>query len=87
MKQRTAEIQAITSVAIARLAAIRKDRGLSLRKLSMMAGVTQPGLMLVERGDRKPTLHYLLQLCKALEIDLWPLIKEAEATVGYNNKI
>ncbi len=86
MKKGREEIQAITDHVAASISAIRKEHGLSILKLAELAGVTQTGLSYVEKGARKPTLHYLLQVCKALEIELWPLLKEAEKAVSKATK-
>lgn len=41
---------------------------LSLRKLSEMAGISNPYLSQIERGLRKPSAEILQQLARALEI-------------------
>src|SRR5882724_7485268 len=46
----------------------RRVGHLSLRKLSEMAGVSNPYLSQIERGLRKPSAEILQQLAKALEI-------------------
>jgi transcriptional regulator with XRE-family HTH domain len=50
---------------------IREQRGsarLSLRKLSDMAGISNPYLSQIERGLRKPSAEILQQIAKALRI-------------------
>src|SRR5213592_2993417 len=50
---------------------IREQRSvarLSLRKLSDMAGISNPYLSQIERGLRKPSAEILQQLARALEI-------------------
>ena len=50
---------------------IREQRGLghlSLRKLSDMAGISNPYLSQIERGLRKPSAEILQQIARALEI-------------------
>ncbi len=50
---------------------IREQRNvgqLSLRKLSEMAGVSNPYLSQIERGLRKPSADILQQIAKALQI-------------------
>ena len=50
---------------------IREQRNvgqLSLRKLSEMAGVSNPDLSQIERGLRKPSAEILQQIARALEI-------------------
>ena len=46
----------------------RKVGQLSLRKLSEMAGVSNPYLSQIERGMRKPSAEILRQIARALEI-------------------
>src|SRR5229473_2112167 len=50
---------------------IREQRGvsrLSLRKLSELAGISNPYLSQIERGLRKPSAEILQQIAKALRI-------------------
>jgi transcriptional regulator with XRE-family HTH domain len=47
----------------------QRNRGqISLRKLSEMAGVSNPYLSQIERGLRKPSAEILQQIARALEI-------------------
>src|ERR1700686_1588525 len=46
----------------------RRIGQLSLRKLSEMAGISNPYLSQIERGLRKPSAEILQQLARALEI-------------------
>ena len=46
----------------------RKVDRLSLRKLSEMAGISNPYLSQIERGLRKPSAEILQQIARALEI-------------------
>lgn len=46
----------------------RRVGQLSLRKLSEMAGVSNPYLSQIERGMRKPSAEILRQIARALEI-------------------
>lgn len=46
----------------------RRLAELSLRKLSEMAGVSNPYLSQIERGVRKPSAEILQQIAKALQI-------------------
>ena len=46
----------------------RKIGHLSLRKLSEMAGISNPYLSQIERGLRKPSAEILQQIARALEI-------------------
>jgi transcriptional regulator with XRE-family HTH domain len=46
----------------------RRITHLSLRKLSEMAGISNPYLSQIERGMRKPSAEILQQIARALEI-------------------
>src|SRR5512140_943396 len=46
----------------------RRIGHLSLRKLSEMAGISNPYLSQIERGLRKPSAEILQQIARALEI-------------------
>lgn len=46
----------------------RRDARLSLRKLSELAGVSNPYLSQIERGLRKPSAEILSSIARALEI-------------------
>jgi len=42
------------------------------------AGLSHSMISRVEHDLRKPTLDTLLRIAEAMQIDLWPLIKQAE---------
>ena len=46
----------------------RRTARLSLRKLSELAGISNPYLSQIERGLRKPSAEILQQIARALEI-------------------
>ena len=50
---------------------------LSLRKLSEMAGISNPYLSQIERGLRKPSAEILQQIARALEISAETLYVQA----------
>jgi transcriptional regulator with XRE-family HTH domain len=59
---------------------IREQRGaarLSLRKLSELAGISNPYLSQIERGLRKPSAEILQQIAKALRISAETLYIQA----------
>jgi transcriptional regulator with XRE-family HTH domain len=58
------------------LGALRKERGLSLRKLAELSGVHYMNLFKIENRDVDPQLSTLLKLCKALGITLNDLVKQ-----------
>src|SRR3954449_700587 len=57
---------------------IREQRGqLSLRKVSEMAGISNPYLSQIERGLRKPSAEILRQIAQALQISAETLYVQA----------
>ena len=77
MKRGSEHIQATNSRVVALLAQERKKQKISLNKLAAKAGVTQTALSYVEKGERKPTLHFLLLVSEALSVELWRLLRQA----------
>ena len=63
---------------IALLRERRQAARLSMNILAERAGVSHSEISRVEHGKRKPTMHTLLRMTQAMEIDLWPLVKTAE---------
>jgi len=55
----------------------RLRRELSMTVVAAAAGLHVSHISLVERGRRKPTLDALLRIAEALQIDFWPILKEA----------
>jgi transcriptional regulator with XRE-family HTH domain len=55
----------------------RRVGHLSLRKLSEMAGISNPYLSQIERGMRKPSAEILQQIARALEISSETLYVQA----------
>ncbi len=53
--------------------------GLSMNKVATRAGLSHSMVSRVEHELRKPTLDTLLRITGAMDIELWPLIREAEA--------
>ena len=75
---------------------IREQRNvgqMSLRKLSELAGVSNPYLSQIERGLRKPSAEILQQIARALEISAETLyvragiLDEPSDTVDVNREI
>ena len=56
----------------------REKRKLSKNRTAARAGLSQQMVGYVERQMRNPTLDTLLRMAKAMEMELWPLIKKAE---------
>jgi transcriptional regulator with XRE-family HTH domain len=72
----------------------RQRAQLSVRKLSELAGVSNPYLSQIERGLRKPSAEILQQIAKALKISVETLYvragilpDESTATIGVREAI
>jgi transcriptional regulator with XRE-family HTH domain len=65
-----------------RLKEWRERRGLSLRKLAMLAGVHYVSLVRIEAGRLDPRLSTLLKLCEALHINLVQLVGRPQRRKG-----
>jgi transcriptional regulator with XRE-family HTH domain len=59
-----------------RLAAIRKQRGLSQSELADLANVEQPTVSRIERGYDGVTLRVLKQLSSALDVSVHDLLSD-----------
>lgn len=57
----------------------REALGLSMNVVAAGAGLSHTMISRVERGLRKPTLDTLLRIAGAMNIELWSLLKSAEA--------
>ena len=56
----------------------RESLGLSMNAVAKRSRLSHSMISRVEHELRRPTLDTLLRITEAMEIDLWPLIKEAE---------
>jgi len=72
-------VETISSAVVRLLQKERETRGLSMNAVAIRAGLSHTMISRVERELRKPTLDTLLRIAEAIDIDLWPLIKKAEA--------
>lgn len=61
-----------------RLAESREKRGLTLRELSKMSGVSPDTINQIELGHRKPRPSTLRKLARALDIDVEDFFSESE---------
>lgn len=57
------------------LRAARIAQGISQQRLAEMAGISRTGLRHIESMETSPTLHGLLKLARALDLDLSQLLK------------
>ena len=63
---------------VARLAALREQRGWSLDELAKLSGISRATLSRLERGETSPTAALLGKLCAAYGLPMSRLIAEVE---------
>lgn len=61
-----------------RLANHRKRLGLTRKQLQELTGITERMQIFVERRERNLSVHSLVVLCLAMDLDVSTVIKEAE---------
>jgi transcriptional regulator with XRE-family HTH domain len=61
-----------------RIKAIRKQRGLTLQNLADKSGLSTAFISKAERGLTSPTFSALLEICKALDVDIVDLTQSFE---------
>jgi transcriptional regulator with XRE-family HTH domain len=61
-----------------RIKEIRKQRGMTLQNMADKTGLSIAFISKVERGLTSPTFSALLEICKALEVDLANLAQPSE---------
>ena len=61
-----------------RLKAERENKGLSLRALAELSGVTNGAIHMIETGQRSPSLYNVARLADALGVCVSDLIASAE---------
>ena len=59
------------------LRAARIAQGISQQRLAEMAGISRTGLRHIESLETSPTLHGILKLARALNLDLSQLLKRS----------
>jgi putative transcriptional regulator len=59
----------------ARVKSIREEKGLSLQDVAHSIGKDRQSVHSLEKGKFNPSLLYLIEICKGLEIDLEELIR------------
>lgn len=77
--------EAVVREAIRLLSEKRIALGLSMKAVADRAGVSHTMVSRIERGLRSPTLDMLLRISFAMEIELWPVLREAETRVDKAN--
>lgn len=76
------ESTAVCSEVFRLLKGARESRGLSKYAVAMKSGLSQQAIGYVERGEIAPSLHTLMRIAKAMEVDLAGIIREAEQAVA-----
>lgn len=61
-----------------RLKSLRTEQGLSMSRLAKLAGVSQPFISEVERGNKSPTLEVLERICFALGVTINEFFSESD---------
>ena len=61
-----------------RIKTIRKQRGMTLQNLADKTGLSIAFISKVERGLTSPAFSAILQICKALEVDLTDVVQPSE---------
>ena len=62
---------------IQRIKSIREEEGVSQRQLAKLTGLSHSAISEMESGKTSPTLHFLLVIAEALEIELGALLTES----------
>ena len=55
---------------------LRNEKGLTLRQLAAISGVSKSGLSRWERGERVPTLDVFIRILKSLDSDIVVIKKQ-----------
>lgn len=63
------------------LAAERKRKGMSMTVVAKLAGVSQSFVSMMESNQHVPSLTTLLRIAHALELDLSPMLREAQQLI------
>ena len=70
-----------------RIKYFRQQKGISTNKLANMAGVSQSYLRDLELENKKPTVEFIYQICKALELSLCDFFDDKIPTTFYNDPL
>jgi transcriptional regulator with XRE-family HTH domain len=57
------------------LKATRQEKGLTVRGLARLAGMSGAGIRMIESGNRSPTLDSLFRIAEAMEVCMHDVIK------------
>ncbi len=73
------DAEQLVETLVSRLKAAREAKGLSLRDLEEISGISNAGIHHIEAGNRSPTLYSLIRIANALDLDIGGVIAEAES--------
>jgi transcriptional regulator with XRE-family HTH domain len=73
------EADKILSCVMDRLQRERERKGISLRKLGALSGVSRTAIGMIEKGGRSPTLIVCLRVADALGLNFGTVVKTAIA--------
>jgi transcriptional regulator with XRE-family HTH domain len=65
-----------------RLREIRKARGYTQNKLAMKSGLSRQAIVVIESGQKSPTLNTLAKIANALDVTVSQLIGESDLNVS-----
>ncbi len=77
----------VCPIAVRLLREKREALGLSMNAVAKKARLSHSMISRVEHDLRRPTLDTLLRIAEAMEIELWPLIKESEKAFSPTPKV
>ncbi len=61
-----------------RVKAVRKSKGLTLEEAGNKGGKDRQSVYRLEKGEYNPSIVYLIELCRGLEIDVSELLKDID---------
>lgn len=73
-----ADAERIIAGIVAKLRAVREEKGISVNRLAETAGLTHVGVLNIESGNRSPQLRTALKLADALGIRLSEILAELD---------
>lgn len=65
-----------------RLREIRKARGYTQNKLAIKSGLSRQAIVVIESGQKSPTLNTLAKIANALDVTVSQLIGESDLNVS-----
>ena len=68
------EADKLVTKVVGRLKARREELGMSVNKLSELAGMSHVSILKIESGENSPQLRTVLKLAAALEMDLGDIL-------------